>query len=62
MNIHCSAFDGVHPWSKYATHPIAPRWSRHAALLVLAGASLRRPHALPATPSAARSGTFNCRF
>mgnify|MGYP007125332507 CR=1 FL=1 len=43
-------------------HPIAPRWSRHAALLVLAGTGLPRPHALPDAPITARSGASNCRF
>jgi hypothetical protein len=35
---------------------------RHAALLVLAGMSLPRPHALPGTPITALASAFNCRF
>jgi len=31
-------------------------------LLVLAGTSLRRPHALPGTPITALTGASNCRF
>jgi hypothetical protein len=43
-------------------HPIALRWRTLAALLVLAGMSLLRPHALPAHPSTAHSGASKGSF
>jgi len=56
------AFDGVHLLGDIAMHPPVPRSPRHAALLVLAGTSLRRPRALPGTPIAALTGASNCNF
>ena len=40
-------------------HPITLRWTRQAALLVLAHNSARRFRALPGTPIVARSGASN---
>ncbi len=62
MLIDFSGFDPAHLEGQRATHPIAPRWPHHAALLVLAGTGLRRPHALPGTPITARSSAFNSHF
>ncbi len=62
MNFDFGSFDAVHLSGESATHPPAPRSPRHAALLVLAGISLPRPRALPATPITALAGAFNCRF
>ncbi|MDO5693653.1 MAG: hypothetical protein Q4G70_14465, partial [Pseudomonadota bacterium] len=62
MSADFHGFDHVHRLGERAMHPIAPRWPRHAALLVLAGTSLPRPHALPDTPITARSGASNYRF
>ena len=45
-----------------ATHPIAPSWRALAALLLLAGISPPRRHALPAHPLTARSGASNYGF
>ena len=42
--------------------PIAPRPTRPAALLLLAGASPLRRRALLDAPGAAHSGTSNCFF
>ncbi|HYW56760.1 MAG TPA: hypothetical protein VE934_07360 [Polaromonas sp.] len=47
---------------KSATHPIAPPWSVLAALLLLAGISPPRRHALPAHPMTAHSDASNHRF
>jgi len=49
-------------WGESAMHPIAPRWTRHAALLVLAHGSAPFPLAVPGTPVGARSGAFNYRL
>ncbi|MDO5694015.1 MAG: hypothetical protein Q4G70_16305 [Pseudomonadota bacterium] len=62
MSTDFRSFDRVHLLGERAMHPIAPRWPRHAALLVLAGTSLPRPRALPGTPIKARSSASNCRF
>jgi hypothetical protein len=63
MNTAFFAFDDVHLSGDIAMHPPAPRSPRHAAaLLVLAGTSLRRPHALPGTPITALAGASNYRF
>ncbi|MDO5691373.1 MAG: hypothetical protein Q4G70_02690 [Pseudomonadota bacterium] len=62
MSTDFHSFDHTHLLGERAMHPIAPRWARHAALLVLAGTSLPRPLALPGTPITARSGASNCRF
>ncbi|MDO5692860.1 MAG: hypothetical protein Q4G70_10325 [Pseudomonadota bacterium] len=62
MNADVHGFDQVHLLGERAMHPIAPRWPRHAALLVLAGTSLPRPRVLPDTPITARSGASNYRF
>lgn len=62
MNTKQSGHDETHHLGEAATHPIAPRWTRLAALLVLAHRSALRPRALPGTPSGARSGAFNCRL
>ncbi|MDO5692249.1 MAG: hypothetical protein Q4G70_07190 [Pseudomonadota bacterium] len=62
MSTDFHGFDHIHLLGERAMHPIAPRWPRHAALLVLAGTSLPRPRALPGTPITARSGASNCRF
>ncbi|MDO5691454.1 MAG: hypothetical protein Q4G70_03100 [Pseudomonadota bacterium] len=56
------SFDHTHRLGERAMHPIAPRWPRHAALLVLAGTSLPRPRVLLGTPITARSGASNCHF
>ena len=50
------------PLGASAMCPIAPRWTRHAALFVLAHGSARRPRALPGTPSGARPDSSNCRL
>ena len=55
-------FDDRHHRGESATHPCAPRSTRHAALLLLAGRSPLRRRALPGTPIAARTGAFNCRI
>jgi hypothetical protein len=62
MDIAIRSFDGVHPLGDNATHSPAPRSPRHAALLVLAGMSLLRPHALPDTPSTALASAYYYRF
>jgi hypothetical protein len=62
MNIDILSFDDVHLLGENATHSPAPRSPRHAALLVLAGISPPRPHALPGTPITALASAFNCRF
>ena len=55
-------FVDVHLWGDTATHSPAARSPRHAALLVLAGSSLRRPRALPGTPITLLASVFNCRI
>jgi hypothetical protein len=62
MTIDFGCFADAHRRGSSATRPPAPRSPRHAALLVLAGISLPRPPALPATPITALAGAFNCRF
>jgi hypothetical protein len=62
MDIDIRSFDAVHLLGDSATHSPTPRSARHAALLVLAGMSLPRPHALPGTPITALASAFNCRF
>jgi hypothetical protein len=57
MDIDIRSFDGAHLLGDSAT-----RSPRHAALLVLAGMSLPRPHALPGTPITALTSAVNCRF
>jgi len=62
MNKAFFTFDGVHLLGDIAMHPPAPRSPRHAALLVLAGTSLRRPRALLGTPITALAGASNYRL
>jgi hypothetical protein len=62
MSTKIFAFDCAHLLGEIAMRPPAPRSTRHAALLVLAGTSLPRPRALPGTPTTALTGAFNCRF
>jgi hypothetical protein len=65
MGIDFRSFGGACVPGERATHSPAPRWPRsprHAALLVLAGTSLPRPRAWPATPITALASAFNCRF
>ena len=57
MNTQCHGFDDVHPLGESATHPIRPPSGTLAALLVLAGTSLPRPHPGRAQPSQ-RLGMF----
>ncbi|MEJ8847218.1 hypothetical protein [Variovorax rhizosphaerae] len=62
MDIDAFAFDHGHRRGESAMHPIAPRSTRHAALLGLAGMSPPRSRALPGTPITAQSGASNCFF
>jgi len=62
MDIDFSGFDNPHLLGENATHPIRPPSGALAALLLLAGMSLRRRRALPAHPMAACSGASNYRF
>ena len=62
MHIDISRFDHVHMTGDSAMHPIAPRLTRHAALLRLVGTSPLRCRALPGTPITAHLGASNCRF
>jgi hypothetical protein len=57
MDIDIRSFDDAHLLGDSATHSPAPRSPRHAALLVLAGMSLPRPHPCRARPSQ-RLGLF----
>jgi hypothetical protein len=57
MDIDIRSFDGVYLLGDSATHSPAPCSPRHAALLVLAGMSLLRPHPCRARPSQ-RLGLF----
>ncbi|MCL1960522.1 MAG: hypothetical protein FWG56_01795, partial [Desulfovibrionaceae bacterium] len=57
MGIDIHSFDNVHLLGGSATHSPAPRPPRHAALLVLAGASPLRPLPCRARPSQ-RLGLF----
>ncbi len=59
MNTQCHCSDNVHPLGESATHPIKPPSGTLAALLVLAGTSLPRPHVLPAQPMTTCSGASN---
>jgi hypothetical protein len=62
MEIDLCNFDEAHRLGENATHSPAPRSTRHAALLVLAGMGLPRPRALPDAPITALASAFNCRF
>jgi hypothetical protein len=62
MNTDVFISDHVHLLGGNATHSPVPRSPRHAALLVLAGISPRRPLALPGTPITALASAFNCGF
>jgi hypothetical protein len=62
MNTGLSSHPHLHFLGEFATHPIARRISRLAALIVLAGCSLRRPRALPVNLCVAHSGATNYRF
>ena len=62
MDIDFFRFDHVHVMGNSAMHPIAPRLTRHAALLRLVGRSPLRCRALPGTPITAHSGASNGRF
>ena len=62
MDIDVCGFDSVHLLGDNATHSPAPCLTRHAALLVLAGMSLLRPHALPDTPITVLASASNYRF
>jgi hypothetical protein len=55
-------FDHVRMTGDSAMHPRAPRLTRQAALLRLAGTSLLRCLALPGTPTTAHPGASSCRF
>ena len=57
MNTRFLCSDNAHPFGESATHPIRPPSGTLAALLVLAGTSLRRPHPCRAQPSL-RLGMF----
>ncbi|MCL1962110.1 MAG: hypothetical protein FWG56_10140 [Desulfovibrionaceae bacterium] len=57
MNIDLCNFDQAHHLGESAMHSPAPRSTRHAALLVLAGSSLPRPLPCRARPSQ-RLGLF----
>ncbi len=50
MNTRLSSYEHLHLLGECATHPIARRISRLAALVVLAGCSLRRPPPCRAHP------------
>jgi hypothetical protein len=62
MNTKVLDFDRAHHLGESAMRPPAPRSTRHAALLVLAGSSPLRPRALPGTPITALADASNCRF
>ncbi|MDR1967401.1 MAG: hypothetical protein LBQ32_01735 [Burkholderiaceae bacterium] len=57
MGVDSLHFDDVHLLGDSATHS-----PHHAALLILAGMSLPRPHALPGTPITALASASNYRF
>ncbi|WP_431777535.1 hypothetical protein [Ottowia caeni] len=62
MNTEFRCSDNAHPLGESATHPIRPPSGTLAALLVLAGTSLPRPHVLPAHLMTTCSGASNYRF
>jgi len=62
MSTHFFRHEHLHHSGDSATHPIGPPWGALAALLLLAGMSPPRRHALPAHPMTAHSGAFNCGF
>jgi hypothetical protein len=62
MNTTVFAFDRVHLMGDVTMRPPVSRLPRHAALLLLAGISPLRRHALPGTPSTALAGASNCRL
>jgi hypothetical protein len=62
VGIDFRSFGGACLSGDLAAHSPAPRSPRHAALPVLAGASLPRPRAWPATPITALASAFNDRF
>ncbi|HEX5738317.1 MAG TPA: hypothetical protein VFY22_07390 [Hydrogenophaga sp.] len=62
MNTENLGHEGAHHMGESATDPIEPPASALAALLLLAGSSPLRRHALPAPPLTAHSGLSNCRF
>ncbi len=62
MDIDFFPYNHLHRLGESATHPIEPRFGALAALLLLAGMSPQRRHALPAHRIAAHSGASNCRF
>ena len=62
MNTEICGLKKAHNLVESATRPIEPPWRALAALLRLAGSSLRRCPALPAHPMTAHSGVSNCRF
>ncbi len=62
MDIDLCTHDSDHLMGDNATHPIEPRCGTLAALLLLAGMSLRRRRALPAHRITAHSGASNYRF
>ena len=59
MNIDICTHDNVHLLGESATRPIEPRYGALAALLLLAGMSPQRRHALLAHRIAAHSGASN---
>lgn len=59
MNFYIFSFDQAHLFGESATHSIEPLAMRLDALLLLAGSSLLRRRAYPATPPAAYSGASN---
>ncbi|HEX5739780.1 MAG TPA: hypothetical protein VFY22_14810 [Hydrogenophaga sp.] len=62
MNTANFGHEEAHQMGEGPTSPIEPPGSTLAALLLLAGISLLRRHALPAHALAAHSGLSNCRF
>ena len=62
MYIDFSRFDHVHLIGDSAMHPIAPRLTRHPALLRLVDRSPLRCLALLGMPITAHSGASNYRF
>jgi hypothetical protein len=62
MNIDFDGLDGVHLLGENAMRPPAPSSARHAALLIVAHASARPPHALPGAARVALTCASNCRI